>query len=324
MWNETELSSELEWMLASGQATPTMLAEVLIERFFAPAYRLSLAILGDGQAATAVVQAALVSAVSRAPRYQQTASPQVWFFQAVLEAIQAIRRAGAPPALWSSLEAGAKGKFLPEAHRLLAALDQDARLPALFAFLLGWEAGEIAVLLKQATGEVSAALERARRRLAQMIPLGEDPAAAMQAALPAPSLSPSEIRRSAAEAAGRAERHGLRNLQLVRLREFSWLIAATVLVLVIGLAWSSWQSALEPSQTPPPPLNTPTPSYWSQSSVPYYTRSGDTLKSIAERMDLSLEDLSRLNQGISNGPLPRGHLIQLPARIGMDSAPPGG
>jgi DNA-directed RNA polymerase specialized sigma24 family protein len=324
MLNETELSSELEWMLGSGQATPAMLAEVLIERFFTPAYQLSLAILGDGQAATAAVQIALVSAVSRAPRYQQTASPQVWFFQAVLEAIQEIRKAGTPPTLWRSLESGAGGKFLPEAHRLLAALDQEARLPALFAFLLGWETSEIAPVLRQASEEISATLERARRKLTQMIPLGEDPVAALQAALPAPSLSHNQIRESAAQAASQAEQQGRRNLKLVRVREFSWLIAATVLVLVIGLAWSSWQQAMEPSQTPPPPLNTPTPHFWWQSSVPYYTRPGDTLKSIAGQMGLSLEDLVQLNPGISNGPLPRGHLIQLPARTGMDSAPPGG
>jgi DNA-directed RNA polymerase specialized sigma24 family protein len=324
MWKETELSSELEWMLGSGQAAPAMLAEVLIERFFAPAYRLSLAILGDGQAATAAVQTALVSAVSRAPRYQQAASPQVWFFQSVLEAIQEIRQAGVKPALWSSLEEGARGKFLPEAHRLLAALEQEDRLPALFAFLLGWEAGEIATLMKQAPEVVSALLERVRRRLAQLIPVGQDPAASLWAALPAPSLSPAQVRESAAQAASQAERFGRRNLQFVRAREFSWLIAATVLVFVIGLVWSGWQQALEPLQTPPPPLNTPTPAYGWQTSVPYYTRPGDTLKSIAERMDLSLEDLVRLNLGVSYEPLPRGHLLQLPARTGMDAASPGG
>ena len=76
-----EISSDLEWMLQSGHATPDSLLEVLAPEFYPGLYRLALAWLGEAGAARQAAREALVQAVLHVHAYRHEQGARAWMYR---------------------------------------------------------------------------------------------------------------------------------------------------------------------------------------------------------------------------------------------------
>jgi len=80
-----ELSSDLEWMLQSGQANSEMLAEALIEKYAALVSRLALAYFEDPDLAQQAVPEVFTAALLNTYRYRNQLGIQTWFFSVLAQ-----------------------------------------------------------------------------------------------------------------------------------------------------------------------------------------------------------------------------------------------
>jgi DNA-directed RNA polymerase specialized sigma24 family protein len=85
---ELELSSDLEWMLLSGQVEEATLVSRLVNEEFANLYRLALSILEDPDTARAAAREAISQAVLNAHRYDGQVGVQTWLYSLTREACQ--------------------------------------------------------------------------------------------------------------------------------------------------------------------------------------------------------------------------------------------
>jgi DNA-directed RNA polymerase specialized sigma24 family protein len=88
-----ELSPDLEWMLQSGQAKKEMLAEALLDEYYAPVFRLGLAILGDREAARQAALETFSGALLEAHRYDGKSGVRTWLLRLALNTCQTYRGA---------------------------------------------------------------------------------------------------------------------------------------------------------------------------------------------------------------------------------------
>jgi DNA-directed RNA polymerase specialized sigma24 family protein len=116
-----ELSPDLEWMLQSGQAKGEMLAEALVEEYYAPVFRLALAVLDEPERARQAALGAFSSALLEAHRYEGKSGVRAWLLRLALNTCQTYR--GTKPTLKSelnpSLESG-----LPDSEILRGTLQR--------------------------------------------------------------------------------------------------------------------------------------------------------------------------------------------------------
>jgi DNA-directed RNA polymerase specialized sigma24 family protein len=88
-----ELSSDLEWMLQSGQAPKEMMAEALVEEYYEPVFRLGLAILGDSEQARQTALETFSGALLEAHRYDGKCGVRNWLLRLALNTCQTYRGA---------------------------------------------------------------------------------------------------------------------------------------------------------------------------------------------------------------------------------------
>jgi DNA-directed RNA polymerase specialized sigma24 family protein len=111
-----ELSPDLEWMLLGKQATAEMLARGVVQEYGAQVLRLALALLNDQAAGQRATEATFVEAIMNAHRFSAERGVRDWIIALAIQAC---------------------GKQVPRSMVVLA-----------LYYLLGWQAGEIAALLR--------------------------------------------------------------------------------------------------------------------------------------------------------------------------------
>jgi DNA-directed RNA polymerase specialized sigma24 family protein len=142
-WGETldlgsgspELSSDLEWVLQSGQSDQNLIAEALLHAYHAPVYRLCLVLENDpGHAHTLLIRS-FARAVQQAYRYRPKTDIPIWFFTFLLQELSTSTRR-----------------------------ERLADLPVLLSALADFEPGQIADLLNRDAGRVKAKLSKLEKR----------------------------------------------------------------------------------------------------------------------------------------------------------------
>ena len=154
-----ELSSDLEWMLESGQADREMLLDALLQEHYIPVYRLSLAMLGEmvaaHQAAMQTIGLALMDYPPRRGRLQL----KPWLYGHAMRSIN--RLISGKPRVEPATPSSASIEFC----EVFATYGLKERYALTFRYLLNWEAEDIAALLRVNEHAVQVQLDLSRGRL---------------------------------------------------------------------------------------------------------------------------------------------------------------
>jgi DNA-directed RNA polymerase specialized sigma24 family protein len=341
------LSPELDWMLQSRQPDPDQLAAALVEAFYRPLYTFVLFLTGDPLAASSTARETLAKAVRRAERYHPAEGLRVWIYRLALEtgargrlskrvrtrlfprANRPIPTSGEPV---TEEEAALRGR--------LAGLKGELLTAAALFYLADLSVDEAAVVLQLTWSETAQRLKEANQYLAAEASQDGSPvegslAPGLQTQLkrlcPAPKLSEIELA-LLSEGVSRQAARGGRLGSGPFLNEISLL--GVFALLVIALVWGSNEllPGLQPTPTPQPDqerevhtppsaqtppamvLLTPTPSPTNVllRSLAYYPQSGETLRTIAARFGISLDDLLQYNGFTPFEPIPPDVVVMVP------------
>ncbi len=287
------LSSDLEWMLQSGQVDRATLAETLLGEYYAPVYRLCLALLDEEEQAQAAALETFRSALRRLERYRSNRGVELWLFGLAVEVCR--KRRGRYALRRLLLRSGgrreAAPRFGPEREAdaaLWEAFDrmgESTRLVVILHALLGWDAQQSAALLKMNEAGVKGRLEGALASFRALLFQGgsqggrlseelADQAAreALGRRWPEAHFTPGEQRWASEAVLRELERKGERRLSAPA-GELFWVGAFALLVL--GLIWGSSRFMAEPERFPTatPRLQAQSPaSADAQSPAPVPTR----------------------------------------------------
>jgi DNA-directed RNA polymerase specialized sigma24 family protein len=294
---EAPLSSDLEWMLGSGQASPEMIAEALVTEFYAPVYRLLRAEGLALETVEALTLAALSRALEGGAHFAGQSSIRAWLARLAVSVLPRRVVRVAPPD--------------PEDAFLSAWLAQEPRTRRVLFLQLDWglTPAETAVALKLKPGRVTALASMGRDALEGFTAwqaagvgaagweetvdrlLGERLATAFP--LPPEPGAPAEL---AAEVLERARPSGKLRRRPFERREVAALLVLIAAALVLG--WGGYQLMQE--EVPPPPeteaaASTAAPPFEGR-SLTYVVREGDTLASIAAALQIDPDTLRALNE----------------------------
>ena len=99
--NPPELSSDIEWMLQSGQVSRTYFLESLTETYYTAVLRLATSILDDTDAARKATRKIFLKAVLNVHQYRSQMGVKVWLFKI---AYSVILRSQLQESLWKWIE----------------------------------------------------------------------------------------------------------------------------------------------------------------------------------------------------------------------------
>lgn len=318
MFNEPELTPDLEWLLQSNQAAPQVLAEALVEAFFEKLFNIAYLLFPNREAAWDASVEAIAAMLNGLYRYKAGTSPEKWARRIAIERYsERLQRgtAAAPP----------EEPAVPGSTRdLLSSLTADQRL-ALVLASQGWERQEIARAMHTNERLVSAWLDTASGRLVpgarQREPLPEALRSLQAEEMLPPALEAQDLEEAARQSLSRSEQAAARTRYTNRVKESLWIALAAVLIVVIAWSLNRFLPEVVPSQPPAPTLETPDPlpassrPYWRTSRPPvhptptrapysppfpeeafYQVRPGDTWNSIAAQLGSTVAELLRLNR----------------------------
>ena len=351
------LSPDLEWMLQSGQVSSAVLVAALVNEYYAPLYRLALALLDDEEAAVYASCEAFIAARLNVYRYQNGyagSGNQVhaWFYRhALVVLLRGRRQVKAQRALKASLprlgQPASFGASLPatrqEAELWLAVdgLDEETRLLVLLRWVLDWPLTGMAEVVQRTEEQVTRRLEKARgylrRPLRQAGYSAHDLTAnrldellrqSLQARWPALELPLAELDQIAAEIESQASRRSAGRRRGISLRE-ALLVGAAILLAGVFI-WKG--SLLFPEPAPPTAVVTRLvavqPTAWVVTPTPaivpgsiHTVRPNDSPEAIAARAGISVEELFRINRLPAGLPLREGQQLILAIHPTQDPAP---
>jgi DNA-directed RNA polymerase specialized sigma24 family protein/LysM repeat protein len=166
-----ELSGDLDWMLQSGQASPGMLAELLVREYFAPVSHLAYFMLDDPRAALYATRKTFSQALLNVYSYRSQVGVDAWFFRIAVDVIrQTLQRMSRRQALNLST-AFPENPYLPD--ETVTPGDREAalwtlleRMPAgskfliYFSLVLDWETDKLSPLFNQGQRSLEAEVQR--------------------------------------------------------------------------------------------------------------------------------------------------------------------
>ncbi len=150
-----ELSSDIEWMIQSGQVTNELIVETLVNQYYSSVYLLAISLLDDRSAALAVTRDTFIRLVLNLHQYRSTIGVHNWVHRtAYLICLKKLRGEG----IWRYLDhlLSNPGQFTDpiiahpptESDRLLwqrmDALDQTGRILIILRYGNDWELADIA------------------------------------------------------------------------------------------------------------------------------------------------------------------------------------
>lgn len=358
---EFELSSDLDWMLQSGQASPAMLAEALVQEYAVPVYRLTHALLGDEIAAHQATVETFAAAVLNVYRYRSSTGIPVWLYRSALEvclrlenraALLAAADAGQPAQ--PPLDAGGQEAALLGAVTRLSGpnRNQKIRLAVFLYYLMDWSPADIGRVLRTREGAIHTHLKAARREILETLEkegfrnadfkggsLDSFVAHTLKQRWPAPDLTAAELDELAAAVEVRAETGGAQRRSSVSAKEV--LLIGIAILIILGLIWGVNQIMPEPDPeelqlgpaTRPAilqPLLPPSEGAGGTVVLPdtgahffYVIQPGDDLHSIAALFGVTPETLAALNSLPVDGELHPGEAIQAVFALSPAAAPAG-
>jgi DNA-directed RNA polymerase specialized sigma24 family protein len=232
------LSADLEWVLQSGQSDLHLVAEALLHTYFAPVYRLCLALRADPEPTQELLDQIFAKAVNQAYRYRPQTGIPVWFYQCLLQAlpwpIRRARHAHLPVLLYAFTDLSAEQiatLFDLKSSRVKARLDKLEKQPA-------------------------AALERAGlpAEMTAGLPAGSTWREMIQRRYAAPEPDDDELEDLAAQVLDQAKKQSAARRRWVLVQELALLLLAALIVGVLISAADWFLPADPPERTPPPTL----------------------------------------------------------------------
>ncbi len=258
-----ELSSDLDWMLQSGQASNAMLAQALVDEYYDSIYRLALGIFDDPDSAYIATQETFISALLNVYRFHEKDGVQIWFFQNFFEVCRRVskhfrkdhaRESAGSPGVQTNADSRRSDVAL---QRYINALNQNTRKVVLMHYLLGMRTSEISSILRTSEKTVRSKLKDARREFlltnflsdlesgtqkekgAQTYPqadiLDQRLAQLLKERYPSPDFSSEEIDREIEIVLNRVGKLGARRRSFTSLKELLWIGLA--IFLVVGVIW---------------------------------------------------------------------------------------
>ncbi|MBK7219294.1 MAG: RNA polymerase sigma factor [Candidatus Promineofilum sp.] len=178
---------EPDRLLRQGQVDRQLLAQSLLDHYFAPVHRLALSILADEAEADDVAQETFITALRRLDRYDPQTNLKAWLSTIAVNLSRDRLRRRKARQRWSDLWHGAQrhpgerardvedGQLARAATAALWAavndLDEKHRLPVILRYANGYAVREIAAVLQVPEGTIHSRLHHACRKLA--VALGE-------------------------------------------------------------------------------------------------------------------------------------------------------
>ena len=182
-----QLVIEPDRLLRQGQVDRQLLAQSLLDHYFAPVHRLALSILADEAEADDVAQETFITALRRLDRYDPQTNLKAWLSTIAVNLSRDKLRRRKARQRWSDLWHGAQrhpgerardvedGQLARAATAALWAavndLDEKHRLPVILRYANGYAVREIAAVLQVPEGTIHSRLHHACRKLA--VALGE-------------------------------------------------------------------------------------------------------------------------------------------------------
>ena len=182
-----QLVIEPDRLLRQGQVDRQLLAQSLLDHYFAPVHRLALSILADEAEADDVAQETFITALRRLARYDPQTNLKAWLSTIAVNLSRDRLRRRKARQRWSDLWHGAQrhpgerardvedGQLARAATAALwsavNALDEKHRLPVILRYANGYAVREIAAVLQVPEGTIHSRLHHACRKLA--VALGE-------------------------------------------------------------------------------------------------------------------------------------------------------
>lgn len=172
---------EPDQLLRQGKQDHQLLAQSLLDHYFAPIHRLALSMLGDEDEADDVVQETFITALRRLDRYDSGTNLKAWLSTIAVNLCRDRLRRRKARQRWSELWSGAQraagrargveeGQLARAASSALwaavNALDEKHRIPVLLRYANGYSIREIAGVLNVPEGTVHSRLHHACRKLA--------------------------------------------------------------------------------------------------------------------------------------------------------------
>jgi len=280
-----DFSSDLEWMLQSGQVDRATLVEALLGEYYAPVYRLFLAQLEEEEPAQAAALETFRTALNRLERYRSSRGAEVWLFGIAVEVCRKRRSRHALRRflLRNGGRAEAASRSGPEQEtdaalwETFGRLDENMRLIVILHALFGWDAQQSADLLKMNEAGVKSTLQGALASLRAVLfragshveRLSDEQAdqtvcEALGRRWPEVQFTPGELRWASEAVLRELERNGERRFSAPA-GELFWVGALALLVL--GLIWGSSRFMAEPENFPTAP-----PRAQTQSQAPKNTQ----------------------------------------------------
>lgn len=173
---------EPEQFLRAGSADRQLLAESLLDHYFAPVHRLALSILHDEDAADDVAQDTFIVALRQIGRYEPGTNLRAWLSTITVNLCRDRLRRQRARSRWNALWGGAQRPPETRARGLEArqvrheanaalwqsvnALDEKHRLPIVLRYANGLSIREVADVLSIPEGTVHSRLHHACKKLA--------------------------------------------------------------------------------------------------------------------------------------------------------------
>jgi len=189
------MAIEPDQLLRQGHTDQQLLAQALLDHYFAPIHRLATSILGDEAEADDVAQETFITALRRLDRYDSGTSMKAWLSTIAINLCRDKLRRQKARQRWTDLWSGShrgpdRVRDLEDKHMTRAAttalwsavqaLDEKHRLPVLLRYANGYSVREIAGALQIPEGTVHSRLYHASRKLAAALGSADTEALVME------------------------------------------------------------------------------------------------------------------------------------------------
>lgn len=174
-----ELSSDLEWMLQSGQVNQPTLVRTLAGEFYSQIFWIGYSLLGDPEAARCAAIAALTDALLNVYRYRGETSPRTWLLRIALQGMGDRRLRQKRQRLLRTLRLAAetghpafpltKDQLEIVVWKAVDRLKEIHRTTLLLYYAHDWTLSEISAVLQTSEASLPAALTASRLRILKAI-----------------------------------------------------------------------------------------------------------------------------------------------------------
>jgi DNA-directed RNA polymerase specialized sigma24 family protein len=269
-----ELTSDLEWMLQSGQATHEMLAEALVQEFYPDTFQIAILFLDDLHAARAVLLEAYSNALLNVYRYRSQTGARAWFFRIFIKSLRSVI-----PRFSSRQSKDPPTTIDPEGHQrdqsplfkteksILAAFEVltfSQRLALALKVVLDWPVQEIALALGADATKVDRWLTQAHQRISEyglsktgtdllsedLEARGELLERSIKKRWPVEPLDSDERARLISQVLNRTSQRDSLQKRAVSLKEI--VFTALAIVIVVGVIWGANRMLPESESAQPP------------------------------------------------------------------------